>query len=42
MTLPISESSVTNLTADLNNKADLVSGYLKNSEIPLSVPLTIN
>ena len=42
MTLSISESSVTNLTNDLNNKADLVSGYLKSSEIPLSVPLTIN
>ena len=42
MTLPISESSVTNLTNDLNNKADLVSGYLKSSEIPLSVPLSIN
>ena len=42
MTLPISESSVTNLTNDLNNKADLVSGYLKSSEIPLNVPLTIN
>ena len=42
MTLPILESNVTNLTNDLNNKADLVSGYLKSSEIPLSVPLTIN
>ena len=42
MTLPISESSVTNLTNDLNNKADLVSGYIKSSEIPLSVPLAIN
>ena len=42
MTLPISESSVTNLNNDLNNKADFVSGYLKNSEISLSVPLTIN
>ena len=26
MTLPILESNVTNLTNDLNNKADLVSG----------------
>jgi hypothetical protein len=42
MTLPILESNVTNLTNDLNNKADLVSGYLKSSEIPLIVPLTIN
>ena len=33
---------VTNLTNDLNNKADQVSGYLKSSEIPLTVPLTIN
>ena len=36
------ESLIINLTNDLNNKADLVSGYLKSSEIPLSVPLTIN
>ena len=42
MKLPISESSVTNLTNDFNNKADLINGYLKNSEIPLSIPLTIN
>ena len=42
MALPILESNVTNLTNDLNNKADLVSGYLKSSEIPLIVPLTIN
>ena len=42
MTLPILESNVTNLTNDLNNKADLVAGYLKSSEIPLTVPLTIN
>ena len=42
MTLPILESNVTNLINDLNNKADLVSGYLKSSEIPLTVPLTIN
>ena len=42
MTLPILESNVTNLTNDLNNKADLVSGYLKSSEIPLSIPLNIN
>ena len=42
MTVPISESSVTNQTTDLSNKADLVFGYLKSSEIPLSVPLTIN
>ena len=42
MTLPILESNVTNLTNDLNNQADLVSGYLKLSEIPFSVPLTIN
>ena len=33
---------MTNLTSDLSNKADLVSGYLKSSEIPLTVPLTIN
>ena len=31
-----------NLTSDLLNKADLISGYLKSSEIPLTVPLTIN
>ena len=42
MALPILESNVTNLTNDLNNKADLVSGFLKPSEIPLSVPLSIN
>ena len=42
MTLPILESNVTNLTNDLNNKADLVSGYLKSSEFPLTFPLTIN
>ena len=42
MTLPILESNATNLTNDLNNKADIVSGYLKSSEIPLSIPLTIN
>ena len=36
------ESLMTNLTADLSNKTDIVSGYLKSSEIPLSVPLTIN
>ena len=42
MTLPILESNVPNLTNDLNNKADLVSGYLKSSEIPLTVSLTIN
>ena len=42
MTLPILESNVTNLTNNLNNKADLVFGYLKSSEIPISVPLTIN
>ena len=42
MTSPISESSVTNLTTDLSNKGDLVAGYLKSSEIPLSIPLTIN
>ena len=35
------ESNVTNLTNDLNNKADLVFGYLKSSEVPLTVPLTI-
>ena len=29
------ESLITNLTSDLLNKADLVSGYLKSSEIPL-------
>ena len=42
MTLPILESNVKNLTNDLNNKADLVFGYLKSSEIPLSIPLNIN
>ena len=42
MTLPTLGSNGTNLTNDLNNKADLVSGYLKSSEIPLTVPLTIN
>ena len=36
------ESLITNLTSDLLNKADLVSGYLKSSEIPLTVPLVIN
>ena len=36
------ESLITTLTSDLSNKADLVSGYLKSCEIPLSVPLTIN
>ena len=35
-------SLITNLTSDLSSKADLVSGYLKSSEIPLTVPLTIN
>jgi len=38
----IPENNITNLTNDLLNKADLISGYLKTSEIPLSVPLTIN
>ena len=33
---------IINLTSDLLNKADLISGYLKSSEIPLSVPLTTN
>ena len=42
MTLPITESNVTNLKNDLSQKADLVFGYLKSSEIPLSIPLTIN
>ena len=36
------ESVIINLTSDLLNKADLISGYLKSSEIPLSVPLNIN
>ena len=36
------ESLIINLTSDLLYKADLISGYLKSSEIPLSVPLTIN
>ena len=36
------ESLIINLTSDLLDKADLISGYLKSSEIPLSVPLTIN
>ena len=36
------ESLITNLTSDLSNKADLVSGYLKSSEIPLSIPLSIH
>ena len=36
------ESLIIHLTSDLLNKADLISGYLKSSEIPLSVPLTIN
>ena len=31
------ESLITNLTSDLSNKADLVSGYLKSSEIPLTI-----
>ena len=38
----LSESQINNLNTDLSNKADLVSGYLKSSEIPLNVPLTIN
>ena len=38
----LSESMIINLTSDLSNKADLISGYLKLSEIPLSVPLTVN
>ena len=42
MTLHILESNVTNLPNILNNKADLVFGYLKSSEIPLSIPLNIN
>ena len=42
MALPILESNVINLTNDLTIKADLVSGYLKSSEILLTVPLTIN
>ena len=33
---------IINLTSDFSNKADLISGYLKSSEIPLSIPLTIN
>ena len=37
----LSESQINNLTNDLSNKADLVSGCLKSSEIPLNVPLTI-
>ena len=36
------ESLIINLTSDLLNKANLISGYLKSSEIPLSVPLNIN
>ena len=36
------ESLITNLTSDLSNKADLISGYLKSSENPMTVPLTIN
>ena len=36
------ESLIINLTSDLLNKADLISVYLKSSEIPLSVPLNIN
>ena len=36
------ESMIINLTSDLSNKADLISGYSKSSEIPLSIPLTIN
>ena len=36
------EPLIINLTSELLNKADLISGYLKSSEIPLSVPLTIN
>ena len=42
MILPILESNATNLTNDLNYKADIVSGYLETSEIPLSVLLIIN
>ena len=33
----INESHVTNLTNDLNNISDLVSGYFKISEIPLTI-----
>ena len=36
------ESLITTLTLDLSNKADLISDYLKSSEIPLSIPLTID
>ena len=36
------ESMIINLASYLSNKADLISGYLKSSEIPLSIPLTIN
>ena len=36
------EAMIINLTSELSNKADLISGYLKLIEIPLSVPLTIN
>ena len=31
------ESLITNLTSDLSDKADLVSGYFKISEIPLTI-----
>ena len=38
------ESLITNLTSDLSNEDDLGSAsiYLKSSEIPLTVPLTVN
>ena len=38
----IAESQINNLNTDLNNKADLINGYLRSSEIPLNIPLTIN
>ena len=31
------ESLITSLTSDLSDKADLVSGYFKISEIPLTI-----
>ena len=36
------ESHITNLSTDSSNKSNLVSGYLTISEIPITVPLTIN
>jgi hypothetical protein len=38
----IGESDITNLTTDLGNKADLVSGVLKSSEVPTNIITSLN